>query len=90
MVTGDTVDSDTSIGYIVSSRFYHKFNDQFFLTNDTDFLSSDANDLATNELGLNVRMTEAFSTRVSYKTEYVSDRSIRTDNTVGVSLVVGF
>ena len=89
-VTGDTVDSDTSVGYIVSSRFYHKFNDQFFLTNDTDFLSSDANDLATNELGLNVRMTEAFSTRVSYKTEYVSDRSIRTDNTVGVSLVYGF
>lgn len=90
VVTGDTVDSDTSVGYIVSSRFYHKFNDQFFLTNDTDFLSSDANDLATNELGLNVRMTEAFSTRVSYKTEYVSDRSIRTDNTVGVSLVYGF
>lgn len=89
-IVGDTVDSDTSIGYIVSSRFYHKFNDQFFLTNDTDFLSSDANDLATNELGLNVRMTDAFSTRVSYKTEYVSDREIRTDNTVGISLVYGF
>ena len=35
-------------------------------------------------------MAESFSTRVSYKTEYVSDRAIRTDNTLGVSLVYGF
>lgn len=82
--------SDTDVGYIVSSRFYHKFNDQFFLTNDTDYLTSDVNDVATNELGLNFRMTDAFSTRVSYKTEYVSDRATRTDNTLGVSLVYGF
>ena len=83
-------DSNTDIGYIVSSRFYHKFNDQFFLTNDTDYLTSDVNDVATNELGLNFRMSDAFSTRVSYKTEYVSNRAIRTDNTLGVSLVYGF
>ena len=83
-------ESDTDTGYIVSSRFYHKFNDQFFLTNDTDYLTSDVNDVATNELGLNFRMAESFSTRVSYKTEYVSDRAIRTDNTLGVSLVYGF
>lgn len=88
--TADTLVSDTSTGYIVSSRFYHKFNDQFFLTNDTDYLTSDASDTATNELGLNFRMSDAFSTRVSYKTEYVSNRDIRTDNTVGVSLVYGF
>ena len=87
---GDQVVSDTSTGYIVSSRFYHKFNDQFFLTNDTDYLTSDANDVATNELGLNFKMSDAFATRVSYKTEYVSDREIRTDNTLGVSLVYGF
>lgn len=83
-------DSNTETGYIVSSRFYHKFNDQFFVTNDTDYLTSDVNDIATNELGLNVKMSDAFSTRVSYKTEYVSDRAIRTDNTLGVSLVYGF
>lgn len=82
--------SDTSVGYIASSRFYHKFNDQFFLTNDTDYLTSDANDVAWNELGLNFKMSDALSTRVSYKTEYVSDRAIRTDNTLGVSLVYGF
>lgn len=84
------IESDTSVGYIASSRFYHKFNDQFFLTNDTDYLSSDANDVAWNELGLNFKMSDALSTRVSYKTEYVSDRAIRTDNTLGVSLVYGF
>lgn len=83
-------ESETEAGYIVSSRFYHSFNDQFFVTNDTDYLTSDVNDIATNELGLNFRMSDAFSTRVSYKTEYVSDRAIRTDNTLGVSLVVGF
>ncbi len=86
----DGLDSNTDTGYIASSRFYHKFNDQFFLTNDTDYLTSDANDLATNELGLNFRMSDNFATRVSYRTEYQSDREIRTDNTLGVSLVVGF
>lgn len=85
-----SLESDTDVGYIASSRFYHRFNDMIFLTNDTDYLTSDANDIATNELGVNFQMTDAFATRVSYKTEYVSDRAIRTDNTLGVSLVYGF
>lgn len=83
-------DSDTDVGYLVSSRFYHRINDTFFVTNDTDYLTSDANDTITNELGLNFKMSDAFATRMSYKTEYVSDRNIRTDNTLGVSLVYGF
>lgn len=83
-------DSNTDTGYLLSSRFYHKFNDMFFLTNDTDYLTSDANDVATNELGLNFKMSDSFATRVSYKTEYQSERAIRTDNTLGVSLVYGF
>ncbi|TWI38178.1 DUF481 domain-containing protein [Paracoccus sulfuroxidans] len=83
-------DSNTEAGYLLSSRFYHKFNDQFFLTNDTDYLTSDSSDVATNELGLNFKMSDAFATRVSYKTEYQSERAIRTDNTLGVSLVYGF
>ncbi|WP_374326842.1 DUF481 domain-containing protein [Paracoccus pantotrophus] len=82
--------SDTEVGYILSSRFYHRINENFFLTNDTDYLTSDSNDTATNELGLNFKMSDALATRVSYKTEYVSDRAIRTDNTLGVSLVYGF
>lgn len=82
--------SNTEVGYIVSSRFFHRFNDNIFLTNDTDYLTSDANDVITNELGLNFKMTEAFATRISYTTEYISDRAIRSDNTLGVSLVYGF
>ena len=84
-------DSETEVGYLLSSRFYHKFNDQMFLTNDTDYLTSeDSPATATNELGLNFRMSDNFATRVSYRTEYQSDRAIRTDNTLGVSLVYGF
>lgn len=82
--------SNTEIGYLVSSRFYHRINDNFFVTNDTDYLTSDASDTITNELGLNFKMSDAFATRVSYKTEYDSERAIRTDNTLGVSLVYGF
>ncbi len=61
-----------------------------FITNDTDYLTSDANDVATNQFGVNFRMSEQLATKVSYTTEYQSDRDIRTDNTMGVSLVYGF
>lgn len=82
--------SSTETGYIASSRFYHKFNDNIFVTNDTDYLSSDANDVATNQFGVNFRVSDQLATKISYTTEYVSDREIRTDNTLGVSLVYGF
>ncbi|MDO5614108.1 MAG: DUF481 domain-containing protein [Paracoccus sp. (in: a-proteobacteria)] len=83
--------STTETGYILASRFYHRFNENVFVTNDTDILSSsDAGDAITNELGLNLRMSDAFATRVSYTTEYQSEREIRTDNKLGVSLVYGF
>lgn len=84
-------DSDTDLGWIVSSRFYHRFNENMFLTNDTDYLTSDAaSDVLYNELGLNFKMTESLATRLSLETEYQSDREIRTDNTFGVAVVYGF
>lgn len=83
-------DSETETGYILSSRLYHRFNDMVFITNDTDYLTSDANDVATNEFGVNFRMSEQLATRVSYLTEYQSDRDTRTDNTLGVAIVYGF
>lgn len=83
--------SNTETGYIAASRFYHRFNDMFFVTNDTDILSSDdAGEAITNELGANFKMSDAFATRISYVTEYQSEREIRTDNKLGVSLVYGF
>ncbi len=84
-------DSDSEVAYIVSSRLYHRFNENIFLTNDTDYIgSSDIQDRITNELGVNFAMTEQLATRVSYTTEYAEDREIRTDNKLGVSIVYGF
>ncbi|MDP5308072.1 DUF481 domain-containing protein [Paracoccus spongiarum] len=83
-------DSDTETGYIASSRLYHRFNENVFITNDTDILSSDANDIATNEFGVNFKVSDQLATRMSYTTEYQSDRAIRTDNTLGLAVVYGF
>lgn len=83
-------DSTTETGYIASSRFYRAFNENIFLTMDTDVLKSDSALRVNNDLGVNFRMTDAFSTRVSYLTDYNDARSIRTDNKLGVSLVYGF
>ena len=83
--------SDSGLGYIVSSRLYHRFNDTVFITNDTDYLSSeDSDDVITNQFGVNFQMNEQLATRVSYTTEYQENRPIRTDNTLGVSIVYGF
>jgi putative salt-induced outer membrane protein len=83
-------DSETDTGYIASSRFFYAFNDNVFATNDTDILSSDAALRINNDLGVNFKMSDAFSTRVSYLTEYNDSRAIRTDNKLGVSVVYGF
>ncbi|WP_405403570.1 YdiY family protein [Paracoccus sp. Ld10] len=90
---GNTVadSSDTDVGYIASSRLYHRFNENVFITNDTDYLGSDESaDVLTNEFGVNFRVSEQLATRLSYTTEYQEDRAIRTDNTVGLAVVYGF
>ncbi|RWR32972.1 DUF481 domain-containing protein [Sinirhodobacter populi] len=86
-------DDDTEFAGIVSSRFYYQFNENVFLTNDTDILKSDAGTLNTNDLALNVKMTDVMTTRISYKTDFNSapvEGRKKTDNTFGVSLVFGF
>ena len=82
--------SETETGYIASSRLYYKFTDTVFATNDTDLLYSDTATRITNDLGVNFKMSDAFATRVSYLTEYNDARAIRSDNKLGVSLVMGF
>ncbi len=82
--------SYTETGYLAASRFYARINDNVFLTNDTDVLSSDTALRANNDFGVNFKLTDALSTRVSYLTEYNDSRAIRTDNRVGISLVMGF
>ena len=82
--------SNTETGYIVSSRAFYQFNDNIFATNDTDILKSDTALRVNNDLGLNFKMSDAFSTRVSYLSEYNDSRAVRTDNKLGLSLVYGF
>lgn len=85
--------SDTEAGFIVSSRYYLSLTDTMSLTNDTDVLTSSANTVVSNDLGVNFKMTDTLSTRVSYRTDYNSDPApgrANTDNTLGLSLVLGF
>ncbi len=82
--------SETETGYIASSRFFYQLSDTVFVTNDTDVLSSDSALRANNDLGVNFKLSDTLSTRVSYLTEYNDARDIKTDNRLGVSLVVGF
>jgi putative salt-induced outer membrane protein len=87
----DGLDNDTTeMGYIASSRFYHRFNESIFATMDTDILKSDSALRVNNDLGMNFQVSDAFATRVSYLTEYNDSRAIETDNKLGVSLVYGF
>jgi putative salt-induced outer membrane protein len=82
--------SETETGYIASSRFFYEFSDSMFVTNDTDVLSSDSALRANNDLGVNFKITDGLSTRVSYLTDFNDARATKTDNRLGVSLVVGF
>lgn len=82
--------SVTESAGIVSSRFFYKINENVFASMDTDIVKSDTALRIGNDLGVNFKVTDAFSTRVSYLTEYNDSRAIRADNKLGVSLVYGF
>lgn len=83
-------DSNTELGAIASSRLFYAINDNVFLSDDLDVLKTNSSLRINNDLGLNVKMTDVLSTRISYLTEYNDARAIRSDNKVGVSIVFGF
>ena len=59
----------------------------------TDIVGSDVNTIVSNDAGINYKMSDNLSTRVSYRTDYNTDPVAglkSTDNTLGVSLVLGF
>lgn len=90
----DIGSADVSEGaFGVSSDFAQTLNDTVFLTNDTDFISSESNEQLINDLAINASMTETLALRTSLLTEYTSDVSApakNTDNTFGVSFVYSF
>lgn len=86
-------EDSTDIAAVASSRFFRSLSDTMTLTNDTDVLWSETDTRIRNDLGVNFRMTDRLSTRVSYRTDWNSDPLPglrKTDNRLGVSLVVGF
>ncbi len=85
--------SETEVGFLASSRYYYAFNETVAFTMDTDVLGSDINTIVSNDAGVNFKMSDNLSTRVSYRTDYNTDPAEglkSTDNTIGVSLVLGF
>jgi putative salt-induced outer membrane protein len=82
--------SETETGYIASSRLFWRLSDTLFATNDTDILESDSATRINNDLGLNVKMSEIFATRISYLSEYNDSRAVKTENKLGVSLVYSY
>jgi len=85
--------SETEVGFIATSRYFHGISDTVSFTMDTDVLGSDINTIVSNDAGVNFKMSNNLSTRISYRTEYNSDPAAglkSTDNTLGMSLVLGF
>lgn len=82
--------SETEEAGIVSSRFFYKFSDNVFFTNDTDVLKSSTALRVNNDLGVSFKVTDAISTRISYLTDYNDSRPTRTDNKLGLAVVYGF
>ncbi|KIN72154.1 DUF481 domain-containing protein [Sulfitobacter guttiformis] len=86
-------DSDTEASMIITSRYFYGINDQVSLTMDTDILGSETDTIFANDAGINYKLTDNLSTRISLRTEYTTDpigADKSTDNTFGVSLVLGF
>ena len=84
---------DTEVGFILSSRYFYALTDTVSFTNDTDVLGSDTNTILTNDAGVNFKVSDNLSTRISYRIDYNTDPAAglkSTDNTLGVSLVLGF
>ncbi len=89
----DDDSGESEFAGIASSRFFYRFSDKVSLTNDTDVLFSDANTEILNDFGISLSVTNTLATRISYRTDYVSDPQPlfeHTDNTLGVSLVYTF
>lgn len=85
--------SDTEASFIVSSRYFVGLTDTLNFTNDTDILSSKVNTVVSNDAGFNFKVSNNLSTRISYRTDYNTDPTggaVSTDNTLGLSLVMGF
>ena len=84
-------DSETEAALVAASFLFYEFNESTFFTNDTEMLYSDeAGTRVINDAGVNFRVTNALSTRVSYRTDWWDERAEETENELRFSLVYGF
>ena len=73
--------------------YYRSLSATSYVTNDTDLIYSDTSTLLTNDLALNVAMTNALSLRTSLATSFddsVDDTFGDASNTLGVAVVYNF
>lgn len=77
----------------VSSNVFKSLSDTTYITNDTDVIYSETSTKVTNELALNVSLTDSLALRTSYATSYDTENDTTfsdADNTIGVSVVYNF
>lgn len=77
----------------VSSNVFYSLSDTSFVTNDTDVITSDFSTNVTNELALNVSLSQALVLRTSLVTLYDDAEDENFDdakNTLGVTVVYNF
>jgi len=77
----------------LSSNLYVSLTDTVYLTNDTDVIYSDSSTVLSNDLALNVALTDTLALRTSYATRFndATDNSFSDGvNTLGVSVVYSF
>lgn len=83
----------TEVAASVSSNYYRSLSDTSYVTNDTDVIYSETATTLTNELALNVSMTDTLSLRTSLISKF-NDQSDDTfadgENTLGVAVVYNF
>lgn len=77
----------------LSSNVFNSLTDTTYITNDTDVIYSEFATTVTNELAVNVALTDTLSLRTSYATNF-NDQTDSTfkdaENTFGVSVVYNF
>ena len=86
-------DDNSEAAASISSNYYRSLSDTSYVTNDTDVIYSESSTLITNDLALNVAMTNTLSLRTSLNTSYddATDSSFGdASNTLGVAVVYNF
>ena len=66
-------DENTDWAGIASSFFFYRLTDGIFMDNDTNVIYSDTSTLISNDLGLTLRLTDVFSTRLGYRVDYETE-----------------